>query len=448
MSSLEARGAMAAGAIELLRPAHWEGRVTAVLGHSAEILGMSRHLSLGARINVHSRHGSSTTAEVVALRGEVTHSTAFAAIRGLGVGGSASASIDDSPIGLPVSEAWIGRVVDPFGQPLDGGPPPEAGSSRREVQGGPPEATMRARLGERISLGVRAMDLFATCRHGLRIGLFAGTGVGKSTLLAMLARNVACDVSVVVLVGERGREVREFIEDDLGSAGLARAVVVVATSDVSPLIRREAGHAAITIAEHFRDCGKKVLLLMDSATRFCHALREIALSAGEPPVSRGFPPIVFAELARLLERAGPGLKAPTPAGQITAFFTVLAEGDDQNEPIADNVRGLLDGHVVLDRRIAEQGRFPAVDVARTHSRAVPGCNSLTENSLLLKARRILATYSDAADLVRLGAYRAGSDASVDEALMAAPRIEALLCQRRDERTDIIEAFQQLHLAIR
>jgi flagellum-specific ATP synthase len=285
---------------------------------------------------------------------------------------------------------------------------------------------------------------FATCRQGQRLGLFSGSGVGKSSLLAMLARYTACDVAVLALVGERGREVREFLEDDLGEAGLARSVVVVATSDSPPLLRRQAAYTAMTVAEHFRDHGKSVLLLMESVTRYCLALREIGLSAGEPPATRGYPPSVFAELPRLLERAGPGLdQADGSAGHITALFTVLVEGDDHNEPVADAVRGILDGHVVLDRRIAEGGRYPAIDVLRSLSRAVPGCNAPEENDLARRARALLALYSDMADMVRLGAYRPGSDPGVDEAVALAPRIETMLRQSRDERTDIEGSFLAL-----
>jgi flagellum-specific ATP synthase len=260
----------------------------------------------------------------------------------------------------------------------------------------------------------------------------------------MLARHTACDVAVLALVGERGREVREFLEDDLGPDGLARSVVVAATSDSAPLMRREAAYAAMTVAEHFRDQGKSVLLMMDSVTRFCLALREIGLSAGEPPATRGYPPSVFAELPRLLERAGPGpMRADGTAGHITALFTVLVEGDDHNEPVADAVRGILDGHVVLDRRIAETGRYPAVDVLRSLSRSVPGCNSDEENALTRRARAILALYADMADLVRLGAYRPGADPAVDEAVALAPRIETLLHQGRAENSDIADSFTQL-----
>jgi flagellum-specific ATP synthase len=249
---------------------------------------------------------------------------------------------------------------------------------------------------------------------------------------------------VLALVGERGREVREFLEDDLGAEGLARSVVVVATSDMPPLMRREAACAAMTVAEHFRDAGRRVLLLMDSVTRYCLALREIALSTGEPPATRGYPPSVFAELPRLLERAGPG---PDGGGAITAVFTVLVEGDDHDEPVADAVRGILDGHVILDRRIGERGRYPAVDVLRSLSRAVPGCNSEAENALTRRARAVLAVHEDMADLLRLGAYRAGTDPAVDEAVLLAPRIEAVLRQRRDEACDLEAGFAALLAAM-
>jgi flagellum-specific ATP synthase len=259
----------------------------------------------------------------------------------------------------------------------------------------------------------------------------------------MLARGAGCDVAVLALVGERGREVREFLEDELGPEGLARSVVVVATSDASPLLRRQAAESAMVVAEHFRDQGKSVLLLMDSLTRYCLALREIGLAAGEPPATRGYPPSVFAELPRLLERAGPG----AGAGYITALFTVLVEGDDTNEPVADAVRGILDGHVILDRRIAEAGRYPPVDVLRSLSRSAAGCLSPEEAALVRRARGIMAVYADIADLVRLGAYRHGTDAAADEALALMPGIEAVLRQDRSQWTPLSEAFAALKAAL-
>ena len=261
-------------------------------------------------------------------------------------------------------------------------------------------------------------------------------------MMAMMAQQADCDVIVFALVGERGRELREFIEDDLGPEGLARSAVVVATSDQPPLMRREAAYAAMAVAEHFRDQGKSVLLLMDSVTRFCLALREIGLAAGEPPATRGYPPSVFAELPRLLERAGPGPDNGT-SGQITAIFTVLVDGDDHNEPVADAVRGILDGHVVLDRRIGERGRYPAVDVLRSLSRTVPGCLEADERIAVRRARELLATQGELADLVRLGAYQPGNDDAADEALALAPQIEKLLTQGRGERSTLTGSFEQL-----
>jgi flagellum-specific ATP synthase len=445
--SLRSRIGSAVAAVEELTPGRWEGRLTAASGRGAEMRGLSHHLSLGDRVTIHGRGGAVTAAEIIALRADSTFLMPFSQAEGLGVGIGVSAPVRNATSGLRVSADWLGRVLDPFGRPLDGGPPPPRGPLPRPLRAAPPEATRRARLGDRMSLGVRAMDLFVTCRHGQRIGLFAGSGVGKSSLLAMLARNAECEIPVIALLGERGREVREFLEDQLGEETLSRSVVVVATSDASPLVRREAAYAAMTIAEYFRDHARKVLLVMDSVTRFCQALREIALAAGEPPASRGYPPTVFAELPRLFERAGPGTQGDGPVGQMTAFFTVLVEGDDHNEPVADAVRGLLDGHVVLDRQIAEKGRFPAIDVLRSLSRAVPGCNAPAENQLVSRARRTLAIYSDVADLVRLGAYRAGADPSVDHALAVVPRIEAILRQGRDECPELSEAFSQLELAM-
>src|SRR5271168_1429514 len=288
------------------------------------------------------------------------------------------------------------------------------------------------------------MDVFTTCCRGQRLGVFAGSGVGKSVLLSMLARHAACDAVVVGLIGERGREVREFIEETLGPEGLARAVVVVATSDEPALKRRQAAYMTLAIAEYLRDQDLEVLCLMDSITRFAMAQREIGLAAGEPPTTKGYTPTVFSELPKLLERAGPGPIRPdgSEAGSITGLFTVLVDGDDHNEPIADAVRGILDGHVVLDRAIAERGRYPAINVLRSVSRTMPGCNSTEENALIQRARRLLALYDDMAELIRLGAYRKGSDEAVDEAIHYNAAIEAFLAQRKDEKTNLADCYAQ------
>ena len=451
-ASLAQRSATALAVLDQIPAVRLEGRVAGVAGLAVEVGGLSQHLSVGDRIALRSRAGRDVPAEIVGFHGGLAQAMTYAPADGLGPGGAALAALP--PPGavhgavLAVSDAWIGRVIDPLGRPLDRRGPLPRGKVALPVRAMPPEATRRARLGERLDLGVRVLNTFATCRRGQRLGLFAASGVGKSTLLAMLARHTACDVAVLALVGERGREVREFIEDELGAAGLARAVVVVATSDTPPLMRREAAYAAMTVAEHFRNQGKSVLLLMDSVTRFCLGLREIGLSVGEPPATRGYPPSVFAELPRLLERAGPGPEMPgKPTGHITALFTVLVEGDDLDEPVADAVRGILDGHVILDRRIGEGGRYPAVDVLRSLSRAVPGCNSEAENALTRRARAILALHADMADLVRLGAYRAGSDPAVDEAITVVPRLEAVMRQGRDDRSTLAESFARLRAAI-
>lgn len=425
------------------------GRVTSVSALSAEVDGLSGQLAIGDRLKLIARDGGQISAEIVGFRGGRARAQAFGDLNGLGVGAPAliplGSGTEPTTSQLRVGDGWLGRVVDPLGTPLDG-----LGSLGEgvacSVRADPPQAAQRSRLGERVSLGVRALDLFATCRSGQRLGLFAGSGVGKSTMMAMMAQQADCDVIVFALVGERGRELREFIEDDLGPAGLARSAVIVATSDQPPLMRREAAYAAMTVAEYFRDQGKSVLLLMDSVTRFCLALREIGLAAGEPPATRGYPPSVFAELPRLLERAGPG-PDNGKADNITAIFTVLVEGDDHNEPVADAVRGILDGHVVLDRRIGERGRYPAVDVLRSLSRTVPGCLQADERVAVRRAREMLATQAELADLVRLGAYQPGNDAAADEALELAPQIEALLTQGRGESSTLDDAFEKLKVIV-
>ena len=386
--------------------------------------------------------GREIHAEVVGIRGDVALAVGRGGLEGLAVG----ARVEDAgPVAIQPCDSWLGRVVDPAGRPLDRLGPLASGKQLRPLRAIAPEAGTRARLGPRVDLGVRALDAFATCRRGQRLGLFAASGVGKSSLMAMLARHADCDVAVIGLVGERGRELREFVEDDLGPEGMARSVVVCATSDQAPLMRRDAALAAMAVAEHFRDAGKRVLLMMDSVTRFAMALREIGLSAGEPPATRGFPPSVFAELPRLLERAGPGPEGC--AGSITGLFTVLVEGDDHDEPVADAVRGILDGHVILDRRIGEGGRYPAVDVLRSLSRTVPGCLEPAERQILARARRILALHRDMADMVRLGAYRAGSDPAVDEAVRIAPAIEDVLRQGKEEAGSVAGAFAALAIAM-
>jgi flagellum-specific ATP synthase len=434
-------------------PAHCiEGKVCAVSGLIVEIRGLSSTVSLGDRLAVRTRAGSNIPVEVVGFRDDLVQTSAFAATDGIGPGSVAYTNLAQSNShlrtgSLPVDDSWLGRMIDPLGKPLDQKGCLLIGSSYRKIHSSPPPAALRARLGPRIDLGVKSLDLFTTCCQGQRLGLFAGSGVGKSTLLSMLARNATCDVAVLAMVGERGREVPEFVEDDLGPDGLARSVVVVATSDQPPLMRREAAYTAMTVAEHFRDQGKSVLLMIDSLTRFCLSLREISLSAGEAPATRGYPPSVFAELPRLLERAGPGLKEDDFAGQITGLFTVLVEGDDHNEPVADAVRGILDGHVVLDRHIGEGGRFPAVDVLRSLSRTASRCLSNEDADLIKKTREFFSIHGEMTDVVRLGAYKSGTNMMFDKSLLLIPKIEEFLNQGRDEKFSINESIKCLRRII-
>jgi len=438
--------------LQRIQPYALHGCIGGVGALDMQLAGLSRHLTVGDRVWLDVRGGQPLLAEIIAADASRLTAAPFGSTQGLGVGNGVRAAVSPAgsagTAGLLPCDGWLGRVIDPLGQPADNKGPLPLGGRHRPPRAAPPAAISRARLGQPIDLGVRVLNCFATCRTGQRLGLFAGSGVGKSTLMSMLARHTECDVAVIALVGERGREVREFIEDELGEAGLARSVVVVATSDSPPLLRREAAYAAMAVAEHFRDEGRSVLLMMDSVTRFCLALREIGLAAGEPPATRGYPPSVFAELPRLLERAGPGPMLPDgTAGQITALFTVLVEGDDHDEPVADAVRGILDGHVVLDRRIGERGRYPAVDVLRSLSRAAAGCLNLEQTALVRQARAMLALHAEMADMVRLGAARPGTDPALDAALLAVPRIEAMLTQARDDPTSLEDSFAALREAV-
>jgi len=350
---------------------------------------------------------------------------------------------------------WCGRVLNALGDPIDGKGPLDSGFEAYPLHAMPIPSNLRARVVDRIDVGIRAINTFLTCCKGQRMGIFAGSGVGKSMLLSMFARHTACDICVIGLIGERGREVKDFIEETLGEEGLKRSIMVVATSDESPLMRRQATHLTLSIAEYFRDQGLSVLCLMDSVTRFAMAQREIGLSAGEPPTTKGYPPSTFAELPKLLERAGPGIDRSLggvdrnhkgdvkKTGYITALFTVLVDGDDMNEPIADAVRGTLDGHIVLDRAIAERGRFPAINILRSISRTVPGCHSAEESSIVKSARTLISTYEDMSDMIRLGAYRPGSNAEVDRSISLFPQISAFLAQQSDDMAGIEESFSQL-----
>ncbi|MCW0180691.1 flagellar protein export ATPase FliI [Zavarzinia sp.] len=412
-------------------------RVVAVQGLVVEVAGVKGMVGVGSRMRLVGRDGSETLAEVVGFSETRALAMPYGPIDNVGMG--ARVIIEDGVAAVYPSDQWLGRVIDSLGRPVDGEGDLPRGAHAYPLRRQPPPAHQRKRVGSKIDLGVRAMNTFLTCCRGQRMGIFAGSGVGKSSLLSMLARYSSADVIVIGLVGERGREAREFIEDDLGPEGLARSVVVVATSDESALMRRQAAHMTLTVAEYFRDQGKDVLCLMDSVTRFAMAQREIGLSGGEPPTSKGYTPTVFAELPKLLERAGPG----TGQGTITGLFTVLVEGDDHNEPIADAVRGILDGHIVLERAIAERGRFPAINILRSVSRTMPGCNTPEENRLVKTARRYMSAYDDMSEMIRLGAYRRGSNAEVDTAIELQPPLEAFLGQGKTEKSTLDDGYGRL-----
>jgi len=440
---LAERLARAMHAIGRLSAEHIETRATAATATRATLPPLPGLLSVGDRLEVIGRDGTAVPAQVTGSTAQDTTVTLFRDATGLGAGAPVRLPIRPAAATLTIGPGWIGRVVDPLGQPLDGRGALPLGPPQR-VRRAPPPAATRARIGPAVTLGVRAMDLFTTCRDGQRMGLFAGPGVGKSTLLGMLARWSDFDVIVVALVGERGREVREFLEDDLGPQGRERALLFVATADATALMRAEAVHAAMAAAEHFRDRGQRVLLLVDSLTRFCHAVREVALTAGELPVARGYPPSVFADLASLLERAGPGEeRAEGPTGSITAFFTVLVDGDDLTEPVADAVRGIVDGHVILSRQIAERGRYPAIDVPRSLSRVATAWHSAERNEALRLGRQAMAESEELEQLARMGLYRAGADVDSDRMLAVNRRLGEFL--RQDTRTpaDPEQGFAEL-----
>jgi flagellum-specific ATP synthase len=413
------------------------GRVVGIQGLLVEVAGIQNALSIGSRCLIHGRGGRDVQCEAVGFRDNRALLMPFGFLEGIGMGCKVVV-VEDEPVVYP-GEGWLGRVINAMGEPIDGKGPLPKGGRGYPLRAQPPPAHMRKRVGGKEDLGVRAINTLLTCCRGQRMGIFSGSGVGKSILLSMLARYTKADISVIGLIGERGREVQEFIEDDLGEEGLKRSVVVVATSDESALMRRQAAFITMTAAEYFRDQGRDVLCLMDSITRFAMAQREIGLSGGEPPASKGYTPTVFAELPKLLERAGPG----TGEGAITGLFSVLVEGDDHNEPIADAVRGILDGHIVLERAIAERGRFPAINVLRSISRTMPDCNSEEENKLVSRARSLLAAYDNMAEMIRLGAYRPGSDPEVDEAIYYQPALERFLAQEKAEPSDLGTGYAQL-----
>lgn len=384
--------------------------------------------------------GRSLLAEVVALqRGRLT-CMPLGDLSGVHAGAPVRAT--GMPLQVPVGPALLGRVLDGLGRPLDGGPPLGALAEYVDLTSETPNALTRARVNRPLATGVRALDTFAPVGRGQRLGIFAGSGVGKSTLLSQITRGTDADVRVIGLIGERGREVREFLEEDLGPAGMANTVVVVATSDEPPLVRLKAAFVATRIAEAFRDEGRDVLLLMDSITRTAMAQREVGLSAGEPPATRGYPPSVFAMMPKLLEKAG-----TATTGSITGLYTVLVDGDDHNEPIADTARSILDGHVVLTRKLATAGHFPAIDVLESISRVATSVVPAPQMTDAREARRMLGALRDVRELIEIGAYQTGSDPLVDRARRLGPDIDAFLRQSVEDHTTPAESWARLHAIV-
>ncbi len=416
------------------------GRVAEVGRGTIEVSGLSECASLGDRAKIRCQSGREIGAEVLSLRQDMVTLLADGAVEGIAIRDQVELL---GQARIAPHDSWVGRIVDAFGRPLDGRPLLR-GAQERDLRAPPPAAAQRQRLGARIETGTAVFNTLLPLVRGQRIGLFAGSGVGKSSLLAKFARGVSADVVVIALIGERGRELREFVEKVLGPEGMARSVIVAATSDQSPLVRRRCAWAAMSVAEHFRDQGKHVLFLADSVTRFAEAHREVALAGGEPPSLRGFPPSTSHQIMSLAERAGPGLEG---SGDITAVFSVLVAGSDMEEPIADILRGVLDGHVVLDRRIAERGRFPAVDLLRSVSRSLPDAASAAENTLIATARRLLGAYDRAEMMIQAGLYAAGSDPTIDAAIRVWPGLDDFLAQDEPENTQASFARMAQVLAV-
>ncbi len=392
------------------------GRITEIARGALRVAGLHDKARQGDRLRI-----GAMGAEVLQLSSTDLLALTEGPAEGLAIGTAVELI---GPADIAPDNAWIGRIIDPYGRPLDGRPLLR-GELARTLQGAAPPAAQRRRLGARLSTGVAVFDTLLPLVRGQRIGLFAGSGVGKSSLLAKFARGVSADIVVIALIGERGRELRDFTEKVLGSAGMARSVVVAATSDQSPLTRRRCALTAMAVAEHFRDQGLHVLLLADSITRFAEAHREVAIAAGEKAELRGFPPSLNQAIMGLAERAGPG---PEHAGDITAVFSVLVAGSDMEEPVADILRGVLDGHVVLDRKIAERGRFPAIDLLRSVSRSLPEAASVEENALIGEARRLLGAWDRAELMIQAGLYSKGSDPVIDTAMQVWPALDSFLSE--------------------
>jgi flagellum-specific ATP synthase len=452
VSFLKDCGTLAASAT----PYQLSGRLTRINGLVMEAAGLRLSLGAGCRIVVPG--GAAVEAEVVGFSGEKLFMMPTDDVYGLSPGAQVlpmEAAQRTPVVGtriaprrramdrakhVPVGDSLLGRVVDGNGRPLDGLGPVES-AQWRSLHSRPLNPLQRAPIAHSLDVGIRAINAMLTVGRGQRLGLFAGSGVGKSVLLGMMARFTAAEVIVVGLIGERGREVKEFIENILGPEGRSRSVVVAAPADTSPLMRLQGASYATAVAEYFRDRGRQVLLIMDSLTRYAMAQREIALAIGEPPVTRGYPPSVFARLPQLVERAGNG---PEGGGSITAFYTVLAEGDDQQDPIADAARAILDGHIVLSRALADEGHYPAIDIEQSISRAMHGLIKPTQFELVRRFKQLYSRYQRSRDLIAVGAYAQGSDPLLDLSVASYPRLQGFLQQNMNERADLEDSVLALH----
>lgn len=407
------------------------GKVLRVVGLMIESLGPQANV--GEVCSIHNAKGQPILSEVVGFDEEKIILMPYSEVNEIGPGCLVEAT--GGPLTIKIGRSLKGKVVDSLGNMLDESPLPK-GLMRYTTENEPPNPLTRQPIREPIQVGVKAIDSLLTVGRGQRIGIFAGSGVGKSTLLGMIARNSSADLNVIALIGERGREVREFIENDLGKDGLKKSIVVVATSDEPALMRIKGAYTATAISEYFRDSGFQVNLMMDSVTRIAVAQREVGLATGEPPTTKGYTPSVFAVLPKLLERTGTGGK-----GTITAFYTVLVDGDDMNEPIADTVRGILDGHMVLDRRLAEQGQYPAINVLKSISRVMKQITSSEHQQAAKRIRALMATYEENSELIQIGAYKKGSDKHIDQAIRYNPKIKLFLEQDIFESHTLEESIE-------
>lgn len=409
------------------------GKVVKVVGLTIESIGPKANLNDLCLIVSHDKT-QRIMAEVVGFKEKRILLMPYDSIEGVGVGSTVETLKE--PLKVLVNDSLLGKTLDGLGRPIDGSV--LVSGTGYSVEAEPPDPMKRKLIDEVLPLGVKAVDAMITVGKGQRIGIFAGSGVGKSTLLGMFARNTKADINVIALIGERGREVREFLERDLGEEGMKRSIIVVATSDKPALIRKKAAKTATAIAEYFRDQGKDVLLMMDSLTRFSMAQREIGLASGEPPVSRGYPPSVYAEMPKLLERAG-----NSDVGSITGLYTVLVDGDDFNEPITDTARGILDGHIMLTRKMANKNHYPAIDVLQSISRVMTSVATTEHKALAGNLKNVLATYNEAEDLINIGAYKNGSNKNIDYAISKIDAINSFLKQDVNEKLSFEEIMETL-----